>query len=109
MRKQQTLIWMAMALATVAIQTIEAPSAQATAGDHDYIGKLQVQRNSLLIKESNLSRDYNELNRDLTDLLKRNDRSLDGVIDDINRKINTKYNDLRQVRLDLRDVESRMI
>lgn len=107
MRKQQTLIWMVMALATVAIQTIEAPSAQATAGDH--IGKLQVQRNSLLMKESNLSRDYNELNRDLTDLLKRNDSSLDGVIDDINRKINHKFNDLRQVRLDLRDVESRMI
>lgn len=97
----------AMAVAMVVLQA--ACPAQAVSNDPTVAVQLQQTRSSLIVKERDLLRDYDDLNRQINDLMRRNDRSFNSRIDELSRKANDKFGDIRQVRLDLRDVETKLL
>ena len=89
--------------------TIRALPAQAVVYDAGAINKLKDRRNVLKAKEYGLLLDYEEIRKQIDDLQRRNDPLLDRKLDDLHRDLNVKYADLEQVRMDLRDVEVKMM
>jgi hypothetical protein len=110
MRNNNMLNGMAKAICMVVIAAaVHAPSAQAIVFDPGVITKMQQQRDSLIVREKGLLQDYDTLSRQIDDMCRRNDGSLDRRIDDLNRERDSKFADIKQIRLDLHDVEMKMM
>jgi hypothetical protein len=75
--------------------------------DGAVISKLQVERNILLIKERRMLEDYDDLNRQIRDLQKRDNDPR--TVDQLARDMEKKFDDLKQVQYDLRQLEVRMM
>lgn len=99
-----------VAMVTIsATATVQALPAGAIVADTGAIRQFQSRRDGLKARETNLLRDYDEIQKQIDYLNGKNDRSLDRRIDDLNRSLDNKYADLQRVRQDLRDVEVKML
>lgn len=97
-----------MALSLVLI-AMNAPSAKAVVADSNVYSQYQTVRVSLLNKEQRLQRDFDALQKTIDDLRKANDKNLDKTIDDLTRSLDNTYLRLRNVRLDIKDLDGRML
>lgn len=112
MRSNNTLmnrISMMIAILVIAVSAIQAPSASAIVLDRGVIGKLQEQRDNLIVRERDLLRQYDDLNKQIDDINRRNDGRLSPRLDDLSRTLNDTYSNLRQVRCDLKEVEIKLL
>ncbi|MBX9689767.1 MAG: hypothetical protein K2X27_23865 [Candidatus Obscuribacterales bacterium] len=89
---------------------VVAPSANAVVLDSNIYSQYQGVRSRLLVKETGLLKDYDDLQKQI-DLLNRqnNDRSLSPQIDNLSRVLDQTYSDLRKVRQDIRALDLKML
>lgn len=87
----------------------QAPQANAMVMDSQVYGQYQMSRAVLLEKERSTQRDCDEIQRQIDDLNRKQDRDLQGQLNDLCRSLDTKYSDLRRIRLQIRDVELKML
>lgn len=87
-----------------------APSANAVVYDSNIFSQYQSVRARLLVKESSLLKDYDDLQKQI-DLLNRqnNDRSLTPAIDGLSRSLDQTYDDIRKVRQDIKSLDLKML
>lgn len=91
----------------ISLSSLCVPSAEAVIRDKANVGRLQDERNTLLIRERKLLEDYDDLQRQINDLqVREDDRKM---VDQLSRDADLKYADLKQVRLDLKKVDVRLI
>ena len=112
MRKQTTAKKFAFALlaGSLGFLTVMQQPAFAIITDPSAYAKLQNMRQSLIVRQNQLRKDQDDIARDLDDLKARNtDRQFDQSIDQLSRKLDDKYFQLKQTQSDLRDVERMMI
>ncbi|MBS1994327.1 MAG: hypothetical protein JSS86_09865 [Cyanobacteria bacterium SZAS LIN-2] len=102
-----------IALATLMIISLSpvcATSAIAGMTDAKIVDQLQDAKSRLLRKEYQLLRDQDDLKRQLDDLKRRNDGNvLAGTIDDVARRLDKTYADLRQTRIAISDVSRSLL
>jgi len=79
--------------------------AAAVISDPTEYNQLQDQRNDLLVRESQLLRDRDDLNRQIDGLKRRNDPKLRPILNDLCQKLDSKFNQLQQTRYEIREVE----
>lgn len=87
-----------------------APSANAVVLDSNIYSQYQAVRSRLIVKENDLLKDYDKLQKEI-DLLNRqnNDNSLTPTIDGLSRALDTTYSDLRKVRQDIKALDLKML
>lgn len=109
MQKDKRTIQVGLRLAalTISLSCLFAQPAQAIIRDQAVVGRLDEQRNVLLLKENRLLRDYDEIQRQLRDFQK--DNSDARIIDQLARQADLKYDDLKVVQFNLRQLESLMM
>ncbi len=86
-----------------------APQANAMVMDSQVFGQYQMSRSLLINKERSTQKDCDELQRQVDDLNRKQDRDLQGQINDLCRSLDTKYVDLRRIRQELKDLEIKML
>ncbi|GEM_PF-3306568 len=96
-------------IAILAALTVQALPAKAVVYDAGAVRLLQARYEGLKSKEYNLLLDYDEVQKQIDYLKRKNDRSLDRRIDDLYRMLDAKYADLQRLRMDLRDVELKLM
>lgn len=97
-------------LAVIALLAFsQAPQANAMVMDSQVFGQYQASRTLLLNKERSMQQDCDDLQRQIDDLNRKQDRDLQGQINDLCRSLDTKFSDLRRIRQQLRDVEMKML
>lgn len=87
--------------------TMFAPPSEAIVRDPAVVSKLKDERSTLLLKEQRLMQDYDDLQRQLQDLQKRDAESRS--VDELCRSIDTKYTDLQDVRHSIKNVDIRLL
>jgi len=88
---------------------MQALPAKAVVYDAGAIRQLQERVHSLKSKENTLLVDFDEIKKQLDDLQRRNDPALDRRINELTKQLDSKYSDLQRVRLDLRDLEIKLL
>jgi hypothetical protein len=90
-------------VSSVALIALAAPSVKAVVLDSNVYSRYTAARSTLLTIESNLQKDYDNLQKQI-DLLNRqnSDRSLTPQIDDLSRSLDQTYLYLRKVRQDIK-------
>jgi hypothetical protein len=83
--------------------------ANALVGDVSAVRNFREKRNILRAEENSLLIDFDELRKQIDDLNRRNDPSFDRQLDDLHRRLNETYANLQRIRMDLRDVELKMM
>ena len=97
-----------MTLVLGSLLLLQSP-AFAAVYDPDTYSNLQQHRQTLLIKESDLLKRRDNLNKVIDDLNRRNTQhQYDLELNQLSRKLRDTYYDLQKVRMDLRDVEQAM-
>jgi hypothetical protein len=81
--------------------------SQAIVRDSATVSSVLSERNSLLLKEQRLMKDYDDMQRQLFDLKKR--ESDPRAIDQLCRDIDIKYNDLSSVRYSIKKLDMRLL
>ena len=112
MRQQTTAKKFAFALlaGSLGLLTVLQQPAFAIITDPGAYAKLHTMRQTLILRQNQLRRDQDDIARDLDDLKSRNtERQYDQTIDQLSRKLDDKYFQLKQTQSDLRDVERMMI
>jgi hypothetical protein len=104
---QKTILLVAMAGA-LSPAFIQQPAA-AFVADPATVAKLQDARNSLIIRESRLLRDQDDLQRQIWDLKRRNDPRLAPELNNLLSKSDAKYADIQKTRWELRQVEQSLL
>jgi hypothetical protein len=102
--KRTFQIGLTLVTITISLSCLFAQPAQAIIRDQAVVGRLEEQRNTLLIKENRLLRDYDEIQRQLREFQK--DNSDGRAIDQLCRQADLKYEDLQSVRSNLRQLET---
>lgn len=98
---------MASSLVLIALS---APSAKAVVLDSNVYKKYTAARSSLLMIESGLQKDYDNLQKQIDLLNKQNrDRSLTPQIDDLSRSLDQTFFDLRKVRQNIKSLDLMML
>lgn len=87
----------------------QAPQANAMVKDSQVFSRYQASRAILLNKEQTAQRDCDDLQKQIDDLNKQQDRNLQGQINDLCRSLDDKHVDLRRIRQDIKDVELKML
>lgn len=95
--------------ASLVLIALSAPSAKAVVADSTVYSQYQNVRFRLLNKEQRLQRDYDQMQKRLDDLMKANDKNLDPQINDLSRSLDSTYYNLRKVRMDIKDLDSKML
>jgi len=102
-----------IALATlmvISLSPITANSALAGMTDGKIADQLMDSKSRLMRKENQLLRDQDELKRQLDDLKRRNDGNvLASSIDDVSRRLDKNYSDLRQTQIAIRDLSQSLL
>ncbi len=83
------------------------PAALAVVSDPTTYSTLQQQRRSLLVRETELIRDKNDLQRQIDDLRRAGGSSRD--LSDLSQALDQTYSDLRATDLDIKDIERRLM
>lgn len=107
-KKQMTLALVAF-IVLPAMVALNSQPAQAIVADPGYIDQLQTRKRALQTREYYLMRDTDDLLRRKEDLKHRNDSEAVWQLNEVCRKIDLKSWDLQQVRLDIRDVNTRLL
>ena len=81
----------------------------AAASDPVVFDQLQTRRRALLTRESNLMRDQDDLFKRMEDLKRRQDADAANQLNEVCRRVDTKSWELRQVRQDIREVDTRLL
>lgn len=90
------------------ISIISTNTAQAAiATDPGTVGVLRDRQYRLIIKERNLLREYDDLLRQIDDLRRRGENQ--GTINDLHNKLDTVCGDLKRTRLDIRDIQTKLL
>ena len=116
MKKTNTSKLIAKQIALAAITVLSmgpvfftAP-AEAITLEPGLVRQLQDARGQLLRRENQLLRDQDDLRKQLDDLRKRNDGNvLSGTINELAKRLDKNYADLRQTRTAIRDVETNLL
>lgn len=95
-----------LALTMLSLTMFATPS-QAIVRDSSVVTKLKDERNTLLIKEQRLMEDYDDLQRQLRDLEKRDNDPR--AKDQLCRDIDAKFSDLQSIRYSIKNVEMRLM
>ena len=96
-----------LALLALFFCALQMQPALAVMSDRGVYAKLQLERNELLIKQNDLQHDYDELNIEIKQLERTN--SDPSLLDHLQRKLDDKLADLKQVRFDLRAIDMRLL
>jgi len=90
--------------------TFSALEARASMTEPYVVDQLQDRRGQLLRKENQLLKDQDDLRRQLDDLRRRNDgNTLAGTINEVAKRLDRNYADLRQTQTAIRDVERNLL
>jgi hypothetical protein len=106
------MIISSMMLLTIAMSLsmgLAQQPALALVSDPTIIDRLQDQRNDLLIQESQLLRDQDDLNRQIDTLKRINDPRSRYLLNDMCQRRDIKFNQLRQTRWDLQEIEQALL
>ena len=95
--------------ASLVLIALTAPSAKAVVADSNIYSQYQNVRFKLLNKEQRLQREFDGMQKVIDDLRKANDKSLEPQINDLSRTLDGAYYNLRQVRMDIKDLDSKML
>lgn len=107
-RKQIVLALVAFIVLPMMVALNSQP-AQAIIADPGYIDQLQNRKRALQTREFYLMRDTDDLLRRKEDLRQKTDSDSVWQLNEVCRKIDLKSWDLQQVRLDIRDVNMRLL
>lgn len=94
-----------LALTIIGLTTFAAP-AQAVVKDSAVVHKLTIERNSLLNKEQELQEDYADIERQLRDMQRQEDRR---AVDQLCKDMDSKYADLQGVRHSIKNLDLRLL
>jgi hypothetical protein len=94
---------LALALTMVSLSCLFAQPAHAVMRDQALVGRLQDQRNVLIIEERQLWQDYDDLQRKIKDFQRNGDQRL---VDQLCRDADRKFEDLQTVRFNLRQIDT---
>ncbi len=103
-----------IALAAITIISVSpaffALEARASMTEPYVVDQLQDRRGQLLRRENQLLKDQDDLKRQLDDLRRRNDgNTLAGTINEVAKRLDRNYADLRQTQTAIRDVERNLL
>jgi hypothetical protein len=93
-----------VAISTVSFGAVQQPAA-AVVSDPATMARLQTTRNSLLVKESTLLRDQDDLKRQIWDVKKTNEPQTNYVLNDLCQTLDSKYVQLQKTRWELKQIE----
>jgi hypothetical protein len=96
--------FLVIAISTVSFGAFQQPAA-AVVSDPATVARLQTTRNSLLVKESTLLRDQDDLNRQIWDVKKTNEPQNNYVLNDLCQTLDSKYKLLQKTRWELKQIE----
>ena len=99
---------LALALTLISLTVFAVAPSQAIVRDNSAsVSSVMNERNHLLIKEQKLLEDYDDLQRQLRDLQKRDADKR--AVDQLCRDIDAKYSDLDSVRHNIKQLELRLM
>jgi hypothetical protein len=98
---------LALLMTLISLTVFAVAPSQAIVRDSATVSSIMSERNNLLVKEQRLLEDYDDLQKQLRDLQKRD--SDKRVIDELCRDIDTKYTDLGAVRHSIKNLEMRLL
>ena len=107
--KNKTAILSLVAFISFPMVALNSQPAHAFVNDPGVIDQLLSSKRALQTREYYLMRDTDDLLRRKEDLKRRNDSDSVWQFNDVCRKIDAKTWDLQQVRLDIRDVNIRLL
>ncbi len=107
--KKQIVLALVATIALPAMVALNSQPAQAIVTDPGVIDQLQNRKRALQTREYYLMRDTDDLLRRKEDLKQKSDSDAVWQLNDVCRKIDLKSWDLQQVRLDIRDVNTRLL
>ncbi|HEY9787483.1 MAG TPA: hypothetical protein V6D17_18990 [Candidatus Obscuribacterales bacterium] len=95
-------------LSLIALNACQTP-AFGLVSDPGIVSQLMEKRRGLLTREATLLRDQDDLLRRIDDLRRNKEKDNQAQLNELCRKSDAKYWELRQVRFDLQDVETRLM
>jgi hypothetical protein len=99
---------LALAMTLISLTMFAVAPSQAIVRDNSAtVSSIMNERNHLLIKEQQLLEDYDDLQRQLRDLQKRDTDKR--AVDQLCRDIDAKYSDLGSVRHNIKQLEMRLM
>lgn len=107
--KKQIVLALVAFIALPAMVALNSQPAQAIVNDPGVIDQLLTRKRALQSREYFLMRDTDDLMRRKEDLKRRNDSDAVWQLNEVCRKIDSKNWDLQQVRLDIREVNLRLL
>lgn len=107
MHKNRTAKSGLLAAMTLISLTMSVAPSQAIVNDYSVFGKIQQEKNTLLNKEQRLLQDFDDLQRQLRDLQKRDNDPR--AVDELCRDIDKKYVEVQDVRYNLRQLDLRLL
>lgn len=94
--------------AAVAVSVTFASAAPAAVSDDSY-HTIRIERSHLLTKYDNHWREADELEKEIVRLKHENTASADQMIDQLDKKLKNEYRDLRQIELDIRELDKALL
>ncbi len=94
--------------AAVAVSVTFASAAPAAISDDSY-HTIRIERSHLLTKYDNHWREADELEKEIVRLKHENTVSADQMIDQLDKKLKNEYRDLRQIELDIRELDKALL
>ncbi len=87
-----------------------AQSAKAVVLDSNVYSQYSAVRGRLLVKETAMLKDYDDLRKQLDELQRaNNDKSLTPTIDGLSRSIDDKFQDIRRLQQDIKALDLKML
>lgn len=100
---------MAAGIASMVLIAVAAPSANAVVDSNIY-SQYQAVRSRLLVKETNLLKDFDDLQKKIDLLHRQNeDHSLTPTIDSLSKSLDQTYDDIRKIRQDIKLLDLKML
>jgi len=101
--------FVASLLVTITIGAIVEPAAMAVISDPVAMSTLQQRKRDLLVRETNLLRSRDDLQKQIDDLKRINDGSSQRQLNDLCQSLDKTFSDLQKTQFDIRDVSTRMM
>lgn len=110
MNSQISIKKICIAIASLVLIVLAAPNANAVVLDSNIYAQYQSVRTRLLVKETDILKDYDSLQKQIDLLKKQNDdRSLTPAIDGLCRTLDQTFSDLQKVRQDIKSLDLKML
>ncbi len=101
--------FVASLLVTITIGALVEPAAMAVISDPVAMSTLQQRKRDLLVRETNLLRSRDDLQKQIDDLKRINDGSSQRQLNDLCQSLDKTFSDLQKTQFDIRDVSTRMM